>query len=99
MVGQNAAPETKRDLLGERKLTVQQAAKLMGIGSTSLRRIIAEGKLPVLKILRKVLILEADVEAFLQTSRVLVRQVAPKTQDLPALPGQVATSRHLALRR
>lgn len=82
-------------LLLEKKLTVTQAAKAMGLSASSLRRIIIEGRLPVLKMQRKVLILESDAEAFLQECRVTVKQIQGPNNRLPSLPQCVAESEHL----
>ena len=82
-------------LLFERKLTIPQAARGLGIGASSLRRIIAEGRLPVLKMQRKLLILESDAEAFLQESRVTVKENQNINPRLPSLPKCVTESEHL----
>lgn len=94
---QNGAAIEGEQILEERKLSIPEAARLMGIGTTSLRRIVSQGRLPVLKILRKVLILESDAKAFLRDSRVVVKRVVDGDSRLPALPESVAKSRHLAV--
>jgi excisionase family DNA binding protein len=81
--------------MDDQKLSIPETAKLMGISPNSLRRIIEQGRLPVLKILKKTLILASDVEQFLQESRVSVRRVENTKQGLPALPAAVINSRHL----
>ena len=53
-------------LQSEPKLTVKEAAGRIGIGVTSLRRLINEGQLPVLRLGTKILLLERDVEQYLQ---------------------------------
>jgi len=95
--GQNRPSAETRQIIGERKLTIPEAAKVMGIGTTSLRRIIADGRLPVLRVLKKTLILESDVEMFLQESRVLVKRAEAGSHRLPPLPSAVANSRHLGV--
>lgn len=67
----------------------------MGIGATSLRRLIREGRLPVLKVIKKVLILESDIEQFLRCARVTMRAQGPRPDRLPALPRRIAQSEHL----
>ncbi len=94
---QNNGVAENRHILFERKLSIPEAAKVMGIGTTSLRRIIADGRLPVLRVLKKILILEADVEAFLQESRVVVKHAQSKSHRLPPLPSAVANSQHLGV--
>ncbi len=76
-------------------MTIVQAAKAIGIGATSLRRIIAKGGLPVLRMTKKTLLLESDVEAFVAASRGMLIVNKPANERLPRLPLAVATSRHL----
>jgi len=54
------------DLLHAVKLTVPQAAKALGIGETKMREIIRNGEVPVIRILGKILILDRDLENYLQ---------------------------------
>jgi excisionase family DNA binding protein len=54
------------DLLHAAKLTVPQAAKALGIGDTKMREIIRNGEVPVIRILGKILILDRDLENYLQ---------------------------------
>ena len=84
-----------RGLLQEPKYSVPEAAKILGIGATSMRNLIAEGRLPVLKILRQPLILASDLEAFIQTSRVVLTPAPHACQRPSALPDAVVHSRHL----
>ena len=86
-------------LIEERKLTIPEAAKAMGIGANSLRRIIRQGRLPILNFQKKTLILESDVEEFLRSSRVVVQAAARGKAKLPALPAEVIHSTHLRDRR
>ena len=53
-------------LLAATKLSVKEAAGRMGIGATTLRRMINDGQIPVLKINEKVMLLESDVEEYLR---------------------------------
>lgn len=82
-------------LLDEKKLTIPEAARVMGIGANSLRRIIGQGRLPVLRFMTKTLVLESDVELFLNASRGVVQAAQHSSNRLPALPADVIGSRHL----
>ena len=62
-------------LLGEQKLSVKEAATRMGIGATSLRRLINSGEIPVIHIGGKLLVLARDMEAFLRGCYVRVETV------------------------
>jgi len=86
-----------KTLLADQKLTIPQAAKLMGIGTTSLRRIIAEGGIPVLRMTGRTLLLESDVEEFIRASRVVITtaKAKPIRSALPRLPIEVINSKHL----
>lgn len=93
--GTNTATTGITGLLGERKLTVPEAAKVLGMGTTSLRRLITEGRLPVLRMLTKILILESDLAAFLEDSRGTIAAVPAGRSGLPPLPAEVLESAHL----
>ncbi len=71
----NMRTADERRLVDDQKLSLPEAAKVIGISSNSLRRVIEQGRLPVLRILTKTLILESDVEQFLRESRMSVRRV------------------------
>ena len=52
----------------QKKYTVPEASKLLGISETSLRGIIARGEIPVIRIQKaKILILEQDLEEFIKS--------------------------------
>jgi excisionase family DNA binding protein len=53
-------------LLHAPKLTAPQAAKRLGIGETKVRALVKEGRIPVILIDGKVLLLETDLEGFLR---------------------------------
>lgn len=57
---------TQKGLVEQKKLSVREAAEVMSIGVTTLRRIISRGEIPVLRIDGKTLLLTVDVEAYLQ---------------------------------
>ena len=94
-VGHHVPAADDRRFIVDRKLSIPQAAKAMGIGANSLRRIIGQGRLPVLKILKKTLILESDVEAFLNAGRCVVSVTQHSRGRLPALSAAVINSEHL----
>ena len=85
----------KKSLLNERKLTIAEAARALSIGATSLRRIIANGQIPAVRMTNKTLILESDLEAYLAASRGRSTLSKPVDLRLPQLPREVATSKHL----
>jgi excisionase family DNA binding protein len=91
----NTRTADDRRLIDDQKLSIPEAAKALGISPNSLRRIIEQGRLPVLRILKKTLILASDVEQFLQESRMSVRRVENNRPSLPPLPAAVINSRHL----
>ena len=87
--------ERRKPLLEERKLTIAEAARVLSIGTTSLRRIIANGEITVVRMTNKTLILESDLEAYLAASRGRLTVVKPVARRLPQLPHEVASSKHL----
>ena len=82
-------------LLQQRKLTVGEASKAMGLGATSLRRLIHGGQIPVLRIGGKILLLEQDIEKFLQGCRVTLKEQSVRIQHARTLPDEVLNSPHL----
>jgi len=94
----NAVPAN--GLIFQKKYSVKEASKLMGIGATTLRRIIQAGKIPVIWINGKVLVSENDIEAFLTGNYGLVPVSAspPYASDpkaLSPLPDNVLNSKFL----
>ena len=87
--------ERRKPLLNERKLTIAEAARVLSIGTTSLRRIIANGEITVVRMTNKTLILESDLEAYLAASRGRLTVAKPVARRLPQLPHEVASSKHL----
>lgn len=53
---------------GKMALTVDEAAQVTGIGKNTLRKLVEWGKLPVLKVGRKVLIRTDILESFLDVN-------------------------------
>jgi excisionase family DNA binding protein len=83
-------------LLDAKKLTVPQAARLMGIGQTKMRTIIQQGEMPVLRVGGKVMIIEQDIERYLQgnhgTFVPAPRQAGKPKSKLQPLPPDIADS-------
>jgi excisionase family DNA binding protein len=83
-------------LLDAAKLTVPQAARKLGIGETKMRAIIRDGEVPVLNVAGKILLLEQDLEAFLESRRGVMKAESIKSvARLPPAPDFVRGSEHL----
>lgn len=82
------------NLLNERKLSIKQAAALMGIGQTSLRRMVRTGLLPVLKIGGKILLLDRDIESYLADCHVFMHETRGIRTRRVAEPEWVSNSAH-----
>jgi len=91
----NTRSADDRRLIDDPKLSIPETAKVMGISPNSLRRIIEQGRLPVLRILKKTLILASDIEKFLEDSRCVITATEQTKSRLPALPAEVINSMHL----
>lgn len=91
----NTRTADDRRLIDDAKLSIPEASKAIGISSNSLRRIIEQGRLPVLRILKKTLILASDVEKFLEESRCVITPTVQIKSRLPPLPAEVINSIHL----
>jgi len=81
------------DLLHAVKLTVPQAAKMLGIGATNMRAIIGSGRIPVVRIMGKTLLLEQDLEGYLRSSYGRIVKVKSDAGRLPPLPKRVIESK------
>ena len=79
-------------LLYETKYGIKQAAKMIGIGETKMREFVKTGELPVLMIDGKCLILERDLEAFLQGHYGKMKVAKYKPERLPVLPKHIRES-------
>jgi len=80
-------------LLRAVKYTVPQAAKAMGIGETKMREIIRNGEVPVIRISDKILVLDRDLESYLQGNYGALKPLATKPANgLPPLPKHVRES-------
>ncbi|MEI6167410.1 MAG: helix-turn-helix domain-containing protein [bacterium] len=94
----NATAVPANGLIFQKKYSVKEASKLMGIGATTLRRIIQAGKIPVIWINGKVLVSEIDLEAFLTGNYGLVSVSAATSyvsepKALSPLPDSIANSK------
>jgi excisionase family DNA binding protein len=81
-------------LLHQHKYSVPEAADLLNISETKVRSIIKAGQLPVLKLTRaKVLIMESDLETFLQARHGCLTATTVSRQSCThALPEHVTKS-------
>ena len=76
-------------LLYQKKFTIPEAAEVLGIGETNLRAMIRDGKMPVLRITaKKMLLLESDLEEFITGRHVTLskderKQAKGKLSPLP----------------
>jgi excisionase family DNA binding protein len=75
-------------LLDASKLTIPLAAKRLGVGETKMRSIVQQGKIPVLTIGGKTVIIERDIEEYLQGGYGRMKPSAKPTtrSKLTALP-------------
>ena len=80
----------------QKKLTLPEAARYMGLGETTMRRIIQRGEIPCLKYGTKQLFLEHDLEVFMQGhyGRMIQPEI-PTTHAQTAIPDYVKNSPHL----
>lgn len=79
-------------LLRAAKLSVPEAAEVLGIGETKMRELVRNGEIPVVRIMGKVLLLERDLEAYLQSRYGTLRTAERKADRLPPLPRRVLES-------
>ena len=87
-------------LLSQSKIPLRAAAKRIGIGETTMRRIVREGQIPCIKIGAKQLFLERDLDNFLLARYGRMEQPAnPSFQDTLDVPESVCHSPHLKPRR
>jgi excisionase family DNA binding protein len=95
-VAENAHPAQSSSLLNQRKYSVPEAATMIGVGETKFREIINAGQIAVLRVGGKILLMEEDLEKYLQANHVTVRAVENKQKGhLPPLPDEIKQSRHL----
>ena len=87
-IADNGSELNGKSLLIQEKYGVKDAAKMIGIGQTKLREMIRNGEIPVLHIDGKYLLLEQDLEVFIQGNYGRIQpsksyQVKPKLRPLP----------------
>jgi len=73
-------------LLHAKKLSLQEAAKLIGVGETKLREIVHQGRIPVIRLDGKIVILAQDADTFLRTNYGYLKPMLPvrRPNELPA---------------
>jgi hypothetical protein len=79
-------------LLHQKKYSIKQASELAGIGETTMRRSIMNGDIQVLRIGAKTMMLEQDLEAFLQGSYGIIKQDEPSDKKIISLPSHIEES-------
>jgi hypothetical protein len=96
LLGQNPDAVVGSGLLRQRKYGIPEASRAMGMGETSLRAIIAAGGIPVLRLARKkVVLLESDMEAYLQGNYGALSRNTARASRTPSLPDAVSKSKYL----
>ena len=93
---ENAVARNGTGLLCAKKLTLLEAAKKMGLGETTMRRIVRRGEIPCLKYGTKQLFFEHDLEVFMQAHYGRMAQPErPSTRAHAAPPDYLKNSPHL----
>jgi excisionase family DNA binding protein len=99
-MGVSDAPEgISHCLLAERKFTVPQAAKMLGIGETKMRPIIKKGGIPVVRIMGKTLLLDQDLEEYLRSGYGRIVPTKGKGDRVQPLPKHIEASGLLVAKR
>ena len=81
------------------KLTVRQAAKTAGISESQMRAEILKGKVPVIRICSKMLVLERDLENYLRGHYGIVQPLERANKPASRLPNEYAESDLIAPKR
>lgn len=81
------------------KLTVRQAAKTAGISESQMRAEILKGKVPVIRICSKMLVLERDLENYLRGHYGIVQPLERANKPASRLPKEYAESDLIAPKR
>lgn len=87
-----ANTELVGSILTEKKLTVKEGAQALGVGESTLRRLIRDGVIPILRIGGRILLLASDLEVFLQDRHIVVTHTVEDHGRLPPLPDSVLNS-------
>jgi len=86
-------------LVEARKLTVRQASKIAGISESKMRAEILKGKLAVIRICSKMLVLERDLEGYLRGHYGIVQSLETMNKPTTRLPKEFADSDLIRLKR
>lgn len=82
--------------LHERKYDVRKGAEHLGISTATLRRLIQNGDIPILRIGGRIFLLEQDLDEFLQGHYSAQRPAKGEwSRSRERLPKEVVASRHL----
>ena len=82
--------------LHERKYDVRKGAEHLGISTATLRRLIQNGDIPILRIGGRIFLLERDLDEFLQGNYSAQRPAKGKlSPSRERLPDKVLNSKHL----
>lgn len=73
-------------LLEEKKFTLNQAASAMGVSKSTLRRMVAQGDIPVIKYDGRWLFLQRDIETCLAERYGRFTKAKPTSRSMPVLP-------------
>ena len=87
-----ARTESQGKLLFAKKFTVKEAARLIGVGTTTLRNMVYGGQIPAIKIGSKVMLLEDELENFLVASHVTIKSAPNVRTTMPPRPDFIANS-------
>lgn len=82
-------------LVEARKLTVRQAARAAGVSEAMMRLEIQNGKIPVIRIGSKMMVLEGDLEAYLRGNYGVVKQATMPVKFSRRLPKHIIESEFL----
>lgn len=82
----------RKSLANEPKYGIKQSCEKMGIGETTLRSIIHKRGIPVVNIGGKYLLLEKDIEKYLQEHYGTINETKVEPHRLPSLPANIASS-------
>ncbi len=88
--------EVDASFLHQRKISISEAAPLIGIGKTKLRELVVAKVIPSIQIDGKYILMEQDLEAYLEgkysgTILTVIKNKEPKRR----LPQEVINSKHL----
>lgn len=82
-------------LLKQRKYTVPQACKLIGVKETKFREMLRKGLMPVLRVDGRMLVVESDLESYLKRNYGCMKEEEVIRSKLQPLPEHVRNSRWL----